>query len=175
MGLGLYFLKMLVNLSQYHGRVGLFNSRSFEQWIDRKSTILSLQTTVNNTYIAWSLISVNKILLFFSLFSALFFLKDNVSKTNRQFLVSTLFSSTILAIPFVFFFSLLVSLSGDIEVNSGPNSKPNEALSICYWNLNSISAHNFAKLHLLKAHVTVHKFDMICLWNKSWFQYSIWY
>ena len=62
-----------------------------------------------------------------------------------------------------FFFNLLVSLSGDLEVNPGPNCKPNEALSIYHWNLNSLSAHNMATLHLLKAYVTVHKFDIICL------------
>ena len=61
------------------------------------------------------------------------------------------------------FFSLLVSLSGDVEVNPGPDLKQNEALSICHLNFNSISAHNFAKLHLLKAYVAVHKFDIICL------------
>ena len=62
-----------------------------------------------------------------------------------------------------FFFNILVSLSGHVEVNPGPIRKPNEALSICHWNLNSISADNFAKLHLLKAYVTVHKFDIIYL------------
>ena len=62
-----------------------------------------------------------------------------------------------------FFFSLLVSFSGDIEVNLGPNHKSNKALSICHWNLNIISAHNFAKLYLLKAYVTIHKFNIICL------------
>ena len=61
------------------------------------------------------------------------------------------------------FFSLLVSLSGEIEVNPGPNRKPNDALSNFHWKCDNISAHNFAKLHLLKAYVTVHKFDIICL------------
>ena len=61
------------------------------------------------------------------------------------------------------FFGLLVSLSGDIEVNPGPNCKPNETLSICHWNLNSISPHDFTSLHLLKACEVVHKFDIICL------------
>ena len=36
-------------------------------------------------------------------------------------------------------------------------------LSICHWNLNSIAAHNFAKLVLLKAFNSIHKFDIICL------------
>ena len=160
MGLGLYFLKMPVNLCQYHGTVGLFNSRSI---VNRSKVNNFINSNYrNNTFIACSLISVNKILLLL-LFSVLSFIKDNVSKNNRQFLVSILFSSTISLIPFAFFFfSLLVSLNGDIEANLGPNHKSNEALSICHWNLDSISAHNFAKLHLLKAYVTVHKFNIIC-------------
>ena len=36
-------------------------------------------------------------------------------------------------------------------------------LSICHWNLNSISAHNYAKLSLLRAYVAFHKFDIIYL------------
>ena len=103
-----------------------------------------------------------------SLFRVLFFLIDNASKNNRQFLVSillssTIFFSTLLLIPFAFFFCLLVSCSGDVEVNPGPNRKPNDALSICHRNFNSMSAHNFVKLHLLKAYLTVHKYDIICL------------
>ena len=56
-----------------------------------------------------------------------------------------------------------MSVSGDVEVNPGPNRKPNEALSICHWNHNRISAYNFAKLHLIKAYMKVHRFHIICL------------
>ena len=38
-----------------------------------------------------------------------------------------------------------------------------QTLSVCHWNLNSICAHNFTKLSLLRAYVSVHKFDIICL------------
>ena len=100
-GSGCLFFKMPVNLSQYRGTVGLFNSRS----IAKRSKVNSFVTSNyrNNTYIACSIIFVNKFFLFLSLFSVLFFLKDNVSKNNRQFLVLILFSSTILLIQFVFF------------------------------------------------------------------------
>ena len=81
----------------------------------------------------------------------------------KKQVVSILFSSTILLIPFVFLNNLLVSLSSDIEVNPGSNRKANEALSIYHWKLNSIFALNFAKLHILKTYLTVHKFDIICL------------
>ena len=36
-------------------------------------------------------------------------------------------------------------------------------MSICHWNLNSISAHDYSKLFLLKAYISLHKFDIICL------------
>ena len=54
-------------------------------------------------------------------------------------------------------------LSGDIEVNPGPKNSVSEYLSICHRNLNSILAHDYSKLFLLKAYISVHKFDIICL------------
>ena len=38
----------------------------------------------------------------------------------------------------------------------------NNYFTICHWNLKSISAHNFAKVKLLKAYLAVHKFDIVC-------------
>ena len=34
-------------------------------------------------------------------------------------------------------------------------------MSICHWNLNSIPAHNFIELSLLRAYFSVNKFDFI--------------
>ena len=39
----------------------------------------------------------------------------------------------------------------------------NNHFTICHWNLNSIFAHNFAKVQLLKAYFAVHKFDIVRL------------
>ena len=61
------------------------------------------------------------------------------------------------------YFNPLLYLRGDFKVNPGPNRKPNKTLLICLWKLNSTSAHKFAKFHVLKAYVTVHKFNIICL------------
>ena len=41
-----------------------------------------------------------------------------------------------------------------------------------HWNLNSKLTHNFAKLSLLRASVSEHKFDIICL-SETYFNYSI--
>ena len=59
--------------------------------------------------------------------------------------------------------SSLILLSGDIETNPGPTPSSGQCFSICHWNLNSITAHNFAKLSLLTAYNLVHSFDIICL------------
>ena len=45
----------------------------------------------------------------------------------------------------------LLMLCGDIESNRGPRSNYGQSFSICNWNLNSIAAHNFSKISLLKA------------------------
>ena len=57
----------------------------------------------------------------------------------------------------------MITLNGDVELNPGPKRKAAQTFSICHWNLNSICAHNSAKLSLLRAYVSVHKFDIICL------------
>ena len=55
----------------------------------------------------------------------------------------------------------MLLLSGDIELN--PGDKHHSNLKVCYWNLNSLQAHNFAKVSSLRAYNTLHKFDIICL------------
>ena len=57
----------------------------------------------------------------------------------------------------------LLLLCGDVEPNPGPKQNTAKKFTICHWNLNSIAAHNFAKLVLLKTYNSVHKFDIICL------------
>ena len=39
--------------------------------------------------------------------------------------------------------------------------------SICHWNLNSITIHNFSKLTQLKAYISTYKHDFICLSETS--------
>ena len=50
-----------------------------------------------------------------------------------------------------------------LEINPGPKRTPKVSLSICHLNLNSISAHNYVKLSLLRAYLAFHNFDIICL------------
>ena len=57
----------------------------------------------------------------------------------------------------------MISLREDVEVNPVPRTKATNTFSVCYCNLSSISAHNYLKVFLLKAYLTVHKFDIVCL------------
>ena len=43
------------------------------------------------------------------------------------------------------------------------NLAPALSFSICHWNLNSVSAHNYIKLSPLRAYVSADKFDVICI------------
>ena len=58
---------------------------------------------------------------------------------------------------------ILMKRSRDIEQNPGPKTSSCQCFSVCHWNLNSISAHNFIKLSLLRAYIAIHKFDVVCL------------
>ena len=68
------------------------------------------------------------------------------------------------------FIMLILLTCGNIESNPGPrgcNSCYN--FSICHWNLNIMTAHNFEKINLLEA---INKFDVICL-SESYLDLSI--
>ena len=65
-------------------------------------------------------------------------------------------------ITLLFIFALLLC-HGDIEINPGPKKLKKNSLSVCHWNLNSLSAHNFSKLTQLKAYISIYKHDFICL------------
>ena len=68
----------------------------------------------------------------------------------------------IFLLAFLYIFSFL-NCHGDIELNPGPRKLKENNLSICHWNLNSITAHNFSKLTQLKAYISTYKHDFICL------------
>ena len=54
-------------------------------------------------------------------------------------------------------------LGGDAEIKLGPEQSFVSTFSICHWNLNSISAHNYVKISLLKAYIMIQKFGNSCV------------
>ena len=73
-----------------------------------------------------------------------------------RYFENTLFS--ILTLLYVFVF---LRCHGDIELNPGPRKSKENARSVCHWNLNSITAHDFSKLTQLKAYILTYKYDFI--------------
>ena len=64
----------------------------------------------------------------------------------------------VLYIRHIWLYSILVKLSGDVQENPDPDS-----FSTCNWDVNSVSAHNFSKVFLLTAYISIHKFDVTCI------------
>ena len=60
-------------------------------------------------------------------------------------------------------YETVLKLSGDIEENPWPKPSSNQSFPICHWNLNSISAHNYMKILLIKAYMSTQIFDAICI------------
>ena len=80
----------------------------------------------------------------------------------RLQLITLLYSVMIVNVMLWYLFRLL-ELSGDIEFNPGCKPDSSHSFSICHWNLNSMSAHNYSKISLLTAYIFIHNFDIICL------------
>ena len=59
--------------------------------------------------------------------------------------------------------SSLILRSRDIKTNPYSISSSGQCFSICHWNLNSITPHNYAKLSPLTAYNVVDTFHIICL------------
>ena len=83
--------------------------------------------------------------------------------TSRNTYTSILVITVALLSDYLWFTNNLLLLCGDVELNPELNQNTAKELSICRWNFNSIAAHKFAKLVLLKAFNSIHKFDIICL------------
>ena len=100
----------------------------------------------------------NSVLLFLAVF---LILKLNSCKRSNNSRVSPFLVVIIKTWLATWFYSLILLLNGDVKLNPGPNRIYSNAFSICHWNLNSISADNYAKVFLLKAYIAIHKFDII--------------
>ena len=92
----------------------------------------------------------------------------NMSR-NLGFLFESLFpcfhyfENTLLSILTLLYVFVFLRCDGDIELNPGPKKSKENVLSVCRWNLNSITAHDFLKLTQLKAYISTYKYDFICL------------
>ena len=148
---------MKVNLNQYCRTVRVFNNHKI---LLKKPHGQSLQKNILKTHLI-------QIVIFLLVLTVSYAISLN-SAQNIWFLHWSLFHSfyfinAVFYIHHLWLYSLAIKRSGDIEENPGPKLNSCEYLSILHWNLNSISAHNFIKLSLLHAYISINKIDIIYL------------
>ena len=88
----------------------------------------------------------------------------NAKHLKRKYQISICFSEScrLYVISCLFIFPLI--FSGDIELNPGPRKRDcYYNLSLCHWNPNNITPHNFSKFILLKTYNMKHNFYIICI------------
>ena len=66
-------------------------------------------------------------------------------------------------IQYIWVHALLIRQNGDIEMNPGSRANTFHSFPISYWNLNSLTAHNYLKVSPLRAYVAITKFGVVCL------------
>ena len=85
-------------------------------------------------------------------------------QTNKKYLISCFYFFLLRSYLYhISLFPRLLRLSGDIEKNPGPETDYSQTFSIGHWNLNSLVAHNFTKSSILKAYLSVQRFDTFCI------------
>ena len=136
---------MKVNLNQYRRTVGVFNNRKIPL---KKPHGPSLQKNILKTHLIQIVIFLLVITVRYAISPSF---AQNIRFLRRSLFHSFYFINTVSYIYHVWLYSLAIKHSGDIEKNPGPKPNSCDFLSICHWNLNSISAHNFIKLSLFRA------------------------
>ena len=153
---------MPVSVDQWRGGVGNFNNRVASNFLLCTYDICSAYRKLISVTCSLLLASVTMLLqTIINLLLLKSYYKFNSFRV-RNVLISFLY--LIIWYDFAAWFRpFLILLSGDIETNPGPKPISGQSFSICHWNLNSISAHNYTKISLLTAYVLAYNFDIICL------------
>ena len=156
---------MPVDIVQWRGEIGTFNNRIKLYFYKGPFCLLSSLIYA----FAWSLFQIFSMIRFtinlirFAINSKLFlFVISRILRNVRLKLITSLYSVMIANVMLWYFFRLL-ELIGDIEFNPGPKPDSSQSFSICHWNLNGILVHNYSKISLLTAYISIHDFDIICL------------
>ena len=149
---------MPVNFAQYRMTAEISNNRKIIR--NLKFEEFPISKWSNNLFKYFKICSS---LLFYICLCFLFLHRESVWKITAKFCILIFLLFTVFQIVFAWFDSLLVMLIGDVEVDPGHKKKDKGCLSICHWNLNSISAYGYSKLFLLNLYNSLHKFDIMCL------------
>ena len=140
---------MSVNLAQYRGTVGSFNSCNIATKIMYSLITCRFFHKLNRNMIFFAVtLFWYWTTLILSVSSALLNnLHTQIKTIYWSVLITFLILIVIMFIQSIWVHALLIKLSGDIEMNPGPKPNPCHSFSICHWKLNSLTAHNYLKYH----------------------------
>ena len=129
---------MPVNLNQYWGTVGTFNSRNYYY----KSTLSLGQPCQNTFFLNCAFPFCNSSFLLTLLIIMFLTWKSNSHRSTKHFhtLSFPVTITTIWSLPWLY--SLWILLCTHIELNPGLKRASTSNISICHWNSNIISTHN---------------------------------
>ena len=131
--------------------MGIFNNRNYYHKL-----IPSLGHPCQSTFFLNCAFPLCKISFIFVLLISVFLtLKSNSYRSTKHFYTLSFLVAIITIWSLPLLYSLLILLSAHVEIKPGPKRASTSNISICHWNLNSISAHNYTKLFLLKAYITI--------------------
>ena len=153
---------MPVKLDQYRGVVGAFNSHSKKFYISISIRMLDDVLPITSAFPS-ILLAFIMFLLFSKSFCFTILLGKNIKIMDILLLRIIHIYALATYVFHIWLYLILIKRSGDCEQNPGPKSNSFQGFSICHWNLNSISAHNFIKISLLKTYIATHKLDVIRL------------
>ena len=156
---------MLVDIVQWRGEIDRFNNR--KKLYFYKGTFCLLRALIYAfvwfLLLIFSMVRFTVNLICFAI-NCRFFL-FTITRIFRKVwlqLITLLYSVMIVNVILWYFFRLL-ELGGGKEFNSGPKPDSSQSFSICHWNLNGMSAHNYSKVFSLIAYIFIYDFDIICL------------
>ena len=163
---------MPVHRDQYQGAAGALSSRLHCRNIYSNNSITKLDVLLIASAFLSILLSFSMLLLFSKSFCFTILLRKNIKIMNM--LVIRIFHIYVLAtyVLHVWLYLILAKGSRGIEQNPGPKSNSCQSFSISHWNRNSISAHNFLKISLLRTYIATHEMDFMCL-SETYLDFSI--
>ena len=92
------------------------------------------------------------------------FSSTTIQKSNSEvFAIRLLFICIFYGSIHIWLYIRIINLTGGIEKNLGTRPNSSQNFSICHWSLNSITAHSYVKIYLLKVYLSNHKFDIVCV------------
>ena len=147
------------SLNQYCATVEIFNNNTFAS---RSKNLFSVKHSQDFWLTDCALHYNVKKPIFFILFLMLLTSKYNARSGAKFFNASSFITVVMNVWIAIWLYIILISLSGEVQLNPGPKEKSSSAFLICHWNLKS-----YAKVLLLEAYIVAQKFYRV-QFNTIW-------